>query len=88
MAEEKRDEGAGYHIKLLLTEFLAQQRNEMMEKFSQILRQLLTTIDVSSSSDHFGGFTPFKVQVTFDIIVFEAHMDADALEKWLNLLEG
>jgi hypothetical protein len=43
---------------------------------------------MSSSSDHFGGTTPFKVQVNFDIPVFEGQIDVDALEKWLNLLEG
>jgi hypothetical protein len=43
---------------------------------------------VSSSSDHFGGSTPFKVQVNFDILVFEIKIDVDALEKWLNVLEG
>jgi hypothetical protein len=32
--------------------------------------------------------TPFKVQVNFDIPLFEGQIDADALEKWLNLLEG
>ena len=31
---------------------------------------------------------PFKVQVNFDILVFEGQIDADALFKWLNLLEG
>jgi hypothetical protein len=30
----------------------------------------------------------FKVQVNFDIPIFESQIDADALEKWLNLLEG
>jgi hypothetical protein len=59
----------------------------MMDNFSQILRRLPTT-DASSSSDHFGGTTPFKVQVSFDIPVFEGQIDADALDKWLNLLEG
>jgi hypothetical protein len=43
---------------------------------------------VSSSSDHFGGTSTFKVQVNFDILVFEGHIDEDALEKWLNMLEG
>jgi hypothetical protein len=38
--------------------------------------------------DHFGGTSPFKVQVNFDIPVFEGQIDVDALEKWLNLLEG
>jgi hypothetical protein len=32
--------------------------------------------------------TPFKVQVNFDIPLFKSQIDADALEKWLNLLEG
>jgi hypothetical protein len=60
----------------------------MMDQFSQILRRLSTTTDASSSSNHFGGTTPFKVQVNFDIPIFEGQIDADALEKWLNLLEG
>jgi hypothetical protein len=59
----------------------------MMDNFSQILRRLPTT-DASSSSDHFGGTPPFKVQVSFDIPIFEGQIDADALDKWLNLLEG
>jgi hypothetical protein len=42
----------------------------------------------SSSSGHFGGTSHFKVQVNFDIPVFEGQIDAAALEKWLNLLEG
>jgi hypothetical protein len=39
-------------------------------------------------ADHFGGTSPFKVQVNFDIPVFEGQIDAEALEKWLTLLEG
>ena len=31
---------------------------------------------------------PFKVQVNFDIPVCEGQIDVDALEKWVNLLEG
>jgi hypothetical protein len=45
-------------------------------------------IETPSTSNHFGGVTPFKVQVNFDIPLFEGNIDADALEKWLNLLEG
>ena len=41
-----------------------------------------------SSNVHFGGTSPFKVQVNFDIPVFEGQIDAEALEKWLTLLEG
>jgi hypothetical protein len=41
MVEEKRDEGAGDPIKLFLMEVLVQQRNEMMDHFSQILRRLV-----------------------------------------------
>jgi hypothetical protein len=35
-----------------------------------------------------GGTSPFKVQINFDIPIFEGHIDADAIGKWLNLLEG
>jgi hypothetical protein len=45
-------------------------------------------VEASSTSNHFRGVTPFKVQVNFDIPLFEGQIDADALEKWLNLLEG
>jgi hypothetical protein len=60
----------------------------MMENFSHILQHLLIETGAYSSSGHFGGTSPFKVQVNFDILVFEGQIDADALEKWLNLLEG
>jgi hypothetical protein len=42
---------------------------------------LSTTIDASSSSNHFAGSSPFKVQVNFDILIFEGQINADALEK-------
>jgi hypothetical protein len=38
MVEEKRNEGEEYPIKLFLMESLTQQRNEMLENFSQILQ--------------------------------------------------
>ena len=59
-----------------------------MDNFSQILCRLPTTSDASTSSGHSGSAPPFKVQVNFNIPVFEGQIDADALEKWLNLLEG
>ena len=59
-----------------------------MENFAHILQRLSIATGASSSSDHFGGTSPFKVQVNFDIPIFEGQIDADALEKWLNLLEG
>jgi hypothetical protein len=49
---------------------------------------LLTTANTSSSSNHFESIAPFKVQVNFDIHVFECQIDVDALEKQLNMLEG
>jgi hypothetical protein len=57
-------------------------------EFFDILQRLPITIGTSSSSDHFGGTFPFKVHTNFDITVFEGQIDAYALEKWLNLLEG
>jgi hypothetical protein len=59
------------HIKLLLAEAIGQQRNEMLENFSQILQQLSTITGTSSSSSLFGDTTIFKVQVNFDIPIFE-----------------
>jgi hypothetical protein len=88
MAEEKRNKGAEDLINMLLVEALAQQRNRMLVNFTQILQQLSTIIGMSLSNSHFGDATPFKVQVNFDIPIFEGQIDADALEKWLNLLKG
>ena len=87
MAEEKKDEGSGDPIKILLEEALEKQRNTMMDNFSQIL-QWLPTYGASTSNSHSGGTTPFKVQVKFDIPVFEGQIDADVVDIWLNFLEG
>ena len=70
MGDKKKDEGAGYPIKILLEEALAKQRNGMMDNFAQILQRLATG-GASASSNHSGGVTPFKVQVNFDIPIFE-----------------
>jgi len=59
----------------------------MMDNFTHILWQI-TTGDAFSSSSHLGSTTPFKVQVNFDIPIFECQIDADAIDKWLILLEG
>ena len=56
----------------------------MMDSFTQILWRLPTG-DTSSSSR---GANPFKVQINFDIPIFEGQIEADAIDKWLNLLEG
>jgi hypothetical protein len=55
-----------------------------MDSFAQILRRLPTGDTFSS----IGGAAPFKVQINFDIIIFEGQIDADVVDKWLNLLEG
>jgi hypothetical protein len=60
----------------------------MLENFSQILKRFLKIIGTYSSRSHFGDATPFKLQVNFDIPIFEGQIDADALEKWLNFQEG
>jgi hypothetical protein len=88
MAEEKKNNGAEDSINMLFEQALARQRDKMMENFSHILQRMSIATCASSSSDHFGGTSPFKVQVNFDILVFEGQIDVDALEKWLNLIEG
>ena len=60
----------------------------MMDKFSHILRRISMPVDAPSTRNHFGHVTPFKVQVNFDIPLFEGNIDAYSLEKWLSLLEG
>ena len=84
VVEEKKNNRADDPINLLLKQALTQQRDEMMENFSHILQRLQITTGTSSSSNHFGGTSPFKVQVNFDIPVFERQIDAEALEKWLT----
>jgi hypothetical protein len=88
MAEEKKNDEVDDLISLLLEQALTRQRDEMMENFSHILQRLPIASGASSSSIHFGGTSPFKVQVNFDIPIFEGQIDANALDKWLNLLEG
>ena len=83
----KKDDGVEYPNKILLKEALEKQRNTMMDNFAQIL-QRLPTGSASASSSHSGGATPFKVQVNFDIPIFDGRIDADIVDRWLNLLEG
>ena len=58
-----------------------------MDNFAQILQQFPTG-GASTSSSHSRGDTPFKVQVKFEIPIFEGKIDLDVVDKWLNLLEG
>jgi len=87
MADEKKDEGAGDPIKILLEEALERQRNVMMDNFAQIL-QWLPRSNASASSSYSGNTTPFKVQVNFEIPIFKGQIDVDVVDKWLNLLDG
>jgi hypothetical protein len=87
MGEEKKYEGAGDPIKMLLEEALEKQRNAMMDNFAQIL-QRISTGGASTSRSRSGGATPFKLQVNFDIPIFDGQIDADVIDRWLNLLEG
>jgi hypothetical protein len=59
-----------------------------MDIFSQILQPLPMEAKTTSTINHFGGATPFKAQVNFDVHLFEGKIYGDSLEKWLNLLEG
>ena len=54
-----------------------------MDSFAQTIQRLPTS-DTSSSSR---GATPFKVQINFYSSIFEGQIDADVVDKWLNLLE-
>ena len=82
-----KEEEAWDPFKILLEEALEEQRNVMMDNFAQIL-QRLPTYGTSASNSHSGGATPFKVQVNFDIPIFEGKIDLDTVDRWLNILEG
>ena len=45
-------------------------------------------VDAPSTSSHFGNANPFKVQVNFEIYLVEDQIDANAIDKLLNVLEG
>ena len=52
----------------------------MMDSFVQILRRLPT----SNASSSNRGAAPFKVQINFDIPIFEGQIDVDFVDKQLN----
>ena len=59
----------------------------MMDTFAQIL-QRQPTDDASTSNSQYGCATHFKVQVNFEMPIFEGQIDEDTGDRWLNLLEG
>ena len=59
-----------------------------MDNFAQILQRMSTVASASSMSSWFGDATPFKVQVNFDIPLFEKQIVADSIDNWMNVLEG
>jgi hypothetical protein len=61
MAEEKKNDGVDDPISLLLEQALTRQRDKMTENFFHILQHLPIASGASSSSDNFGGTSPFKV---------------------------
>ena len=69
---------------MLLEEAPTQQRNEMMDSFAQILWRL----PIGNTSSSNGGVCPYKVQINFDIPIFEGQIDTNAIDKLLNILEA
>ena len=60
----------------------------MMDSFTQILLRMSLVVNAPLTSMCFIDATTFKVQVKFRIPLFEGQIDADALDNWLNVLEG
>jgi hypothetical protein len=77
VSKKKKDEKTRDPFKMFLKEALTQQRNEMIDSFAQIL-QRLPIGDASSSN---GGATPLKVQINFNIPIFEGQINADVVEN-------
>ena len=78
MVEENKDKGVRHPFKMLFEEALKWHRDVMMDKFAQILRRLPIG-NASSSSNN--TRTPFKVQVNFEITIFEGQIDAYVVDK-------
>ena len=72
-------------LKTLVEEALNKQREEMMKQFLAMLGK--REAQSSPSNPKFGGQTPFKVQVNFDIPTFQGKIDADVVDDWLSKLE-
>jgi hypothetical protein len=87
MAAEKKNNGGDDSINMLLEKALTRRRDKMMDNFFHILQCLPIATSAYSSKTHFGSTSPFKLQVNFYIPMFEGDIDADCLDKWLNLLE-
>ena len=74
-------------LKNMVNEALREQKDQMLQQFTQILQQLQVGNHASSSANQsFGAPTPFKVQVNFDIPIFEGKINSDAVENWLDQL--
>jgi hypothetical protein len=67
MVAQKKNSGPEDYISMLLEQALLRQKDKMMENFTHILQHPSIVIGASSSSDHFGGTSPFKIQFNFDI---------------------
>ena len=80
MGYENKYEGIEDPIKIFLKEALEKQRNAMMDNFSQIL-QRLPIGGASASNNHSGGTNYFKVQVNFDIPIFQSQIDAYLVDR-------
>ena len=57
----------------------------MTYNFTWILEQLPTRMKGPSTTNNFGGENPFKVQLNFDIPLYEIKIGVDAFKKWLSL---
>ena len=70
MVAKNKNGEAEDSINMFLEQYLTQQRDEMMDNFAHILQRLPIATCASSSTSYFGGTSPFKVQVNFDIPIF------------------
>ena len=71
MAEKKRDDGARDPIKSLLEESLERRRNEMMDSFAQILREMLAMASASSMRVGSGMQLPLRYKLTLIFLYFK-----------------
>ena len=72
-------------LKKLVEDALNKKHEEILKQFLEMLGK--QEAQASPSNPKFGGKTPFKVQVNFDIPTFQGKNDANVVDDWLSKLE-
>ena len=77
--EKQQIDGIDKSLNSLKEKALNKQCKEMMKQFLEMLGK--REVQASPSNPKFGGQSPFKVQVNFDIPTYKGKVNADVLDE-------